>query len=306
MAERRLGVTIPADDGLGPVPELVRLAERLGYTDAWSYEINGSDAFTPLAAAAAVTDGMRLGTGIVPVFTRPPGVIAMQAASLSDLSGGRFVLGLGSSTAVVVQQWFGVAFSRPVARTREVAISVRALLEGEKVGGLRLARPPSFPVPIWLAALGDEMLKLTAEIADGVCFYMVGPKLIPQLLTQAGDPHESFARINVVPGEGPEVVALAKRAVVGYALVPYYARVMEKQGFAEEIAAILKAWKAGDRARAAGQVSDAMLDELVLTGSADRIRQGIERYWAAGLTTPTLAVLGGADTAVLLQELAPR
>ena len=306
MAERRLGVSIPTEDGLGPVPELVRLAERLGYTDAWSFEVNGSDAFTPLAAAAAVTESMRLGTGIVPVFTRPPGLIAMQAASLSDLSGGRFVLGLGSSTPVVVQQWFGVPFSKPLTRTREVALQVRALLEGDRVGGMRLAKPSSFPVPIWIAALGEGMLKLSAEIGDGVCFYMVGPKLLPHLLKLAGGTRESFARINVIPGEGEGVIALARRAVVSYALVPYYARVMAKQGFGEEIAAIQSRWKEGDRAGAPGQVSDAMLDELTLTGSADRIRQGIERYWAAGLTTPTLAVFGGADTANLLQELAPQ
>ena len=305
MAERRLGVSIPTEEGLGAVPELVRLAERLGYTDAWSAEVNGSDAFTPLAAAAAVTESIRLGTAIVPVFTRPPGVVAMQAASLSELSGGRFVLGLGCSTRVVVEQWFGVPFAKPLSRTREVTLQVRSLLDGEKVGGLRLASPPSFPVPIWLAALGEEMLKLAAEIADGVCFYMVGPRLLPALLKAAGDPGESFARINVVPGQGEGAAALARRAVVSYALVPYYARVMTQQGFGEEIQAIHERWQTGDRAGAPGQVSDAMLDELILTGTPDRIREGIERYWAAGLTTPTLAVFGGGDTSRLLQELAP-
>src|SRR5207247_1240141 len=125
----RLGLSLPAEGlALAGLTVLARMAEDLGYSDAWSFEVNGYDAFSPLAAVAAVTSEMRLGTAIVPVYTRPAGLIAMQATTLAELAPGRFVLGLGSSTPVVVEGWFGVPFRRPLTRTREMIVAVRARL----------------------------------------------------------------------------------------------------------------------------------------------------------------------------------
>ena len=288
---RRLGISVPGDAyPLAELPAIGRRAEALGYTDAWSFEINLYDAFSPLAAVAAVTETMRLGTAIAPVFFRPAGVLAMHAATLAELAPGRFVLGIGSSTPVVVKQWMGVPFSRPVTRTREMAVAVRALLAGERVGALRLGHPPAVPPPIWMAALGERMRDAAREVADGVCLFMVGPRLVPELVGST----DSMCRVTVVPGEGPEARAAARRLVTGYAIVPFYARVMERQGFVEEVRGINERWAAGDRSGAVAQVSDAMLDELVLTGSPDRIRAGLERYWAAGLGCPVLAIASTA------------
>ena len=281
----------------------------LGYTDGWSFEINVFDAFSPLAAAAAVTERMRLGCAIAPVFFRPAGLLAMHAATLGELAPGRFVLGVGSSTPVVVEQWMGIPFSRPVARTRQTVEAVRALLAGERVGGMRLARPPAVPVPIWMAALGDRMRAAAAEVADGLCFFMVGARLTRELTPGM----DSMCRITVVPGSGEAERTLARRLVTGYAIVPFYARVMERQGFGEEIRAIGERWAAGDRVGAVAQVSDAMLAELVLLGSPDDIGAGLERYWEAGLGCPVLAVAPAtsdpaarrAEFERLLEALAP-
>ena len=304
LRDRRLGLTIPGSEPLSRLPAFVRRAEELGYTDAWSYEITLYDAFTPLAAAAAVTERIRLGAAIVPVFTRPPGVIAMEAASLSDLSSGRFVLGLGSSTKVVVEDWLGVPFQRPLERTKEVLVQVRELLGGGKVGGMRLGRPPAQPPPIWLAALGPRMLELADELADGLCFFMVGARQIPKLV-EAGGGKESVCRVLVVPGSGPEAAAKGRRHVVSYALAPYYARSMARQGFGEEVQAIIGRWREGDREGAAGQVSEAMLDELVLTGDAERIAEGVERYRQAGLSVPALLIFAeGEELDRLVAEIA--
>ena len=264
----------------------MRRAEALGYTDAWSFEINVFDAFSPLAAAAAVTERMRVGSAIAPAFFRAPGLLAMHAATLGELAPGRFVLGLGSSTPVVVEQWMGIPFARPVTRTREIVLATRALLAGERVGGMRLGRPPSTPVPIWMAALGDRMLAAAREVADGLCFFMVGPRLTRELTAGM----DSMCRITVVPGGDGSARTLARRLVTGYAIVPFYARVMERQGFGEEVRAIGERWAAGDRPGAVGQVSEAMLAELVLTGSVDSITAGLERYWEAGLGCPVLAI----------------
>lgn len=193
----------------------------------------------------------------------------------------------------------GVPFGKPVTAVRETVQAVRALLAGEKVGGLRLARPPSLPPAIWMAALGARMAALARELADGICLFMVGPGLVREIV---GD-QDSMCRITVIPGE-PEVVRpLARRLISTYALVPFYARVLARQGFGEEVKAIQERWAAGDRAAAPGQVSDAMVAELTLTGSLDDIGAGIERYRAAGLGCPVLAVAG--DYGPVLEALAP-
>jgi probable F420-dependent oxidoreductase len=278
-------------------------AEELGFTDGWSFEVNGFDAFTPLAAAAAGTARMRLGTAIVPVFTRPAGLTAMHAAAMADLAPGRFVLGLGCSTPTVVETWLEVPFSRPLSRVRDTAVKVRKLLQGERVGALRLGVPP-VEVPIFIAALGDRMLELAGEVGDGLAFFMVGPRIIPELLAKVGRPLESVARIVVLPGDPKATAAIARGVVTTYALVPYYARLLVRQGFGEEVKAIGGRWAAGDRDAARGQVSDAMVRELVIAGDSDAIAEGIEAYWRAGLGTPVLSISGrsGAELEDLLRE----
>jgi alkanesulfonate monooxygenase SsuD/methylene tetrahydromethanopterin reductase-like flavin-dependent oxidoreductase (luciferase family) len=122
----RLGITIPLDGFQNPhFAELVRHAERAGFTDGWSYETFHGDAFVPVAAAAVASEKMRLGTAIVPVFTRPAALIAISAASVQRLSGGRFILGVGISTPTIVEQWMGVPYKMPVTRLRETVEALR-------------------------------------------------------------------------------------------------------------------------------------------------------------------------------------
>ncbi len=309
--QRRLGLSIPTGaHPLSEVPALARRAEELGWTDGWSYEVNAFDGFTPLAAAAAGTERMRLGVAIAPAFFRPPGLLAMHAAAMAELARGRFVLGLGSSTPTVVEQWMGIPFAKPRTRTVDTLRAVRALLAGEKVGGMRIAQPPAEPVPIWMAALGGRMLEAAAAEADGLCLFMTGPRYIRSLYEGAGRGLDSMCRITVIPGEHQAARAAARRHIVAYAIVPFYARAMAGQGFAEEVEAINARWAAGDRAAAPGQVSEAMLDELVLTGDAEDIAEGVEAYRDAGLGCPVLAIsaAGGGGPAQfdrLLEELAP-
>lgn len=293
----RLGLSIPNEVvPLAAVPGAVRRAEALGWTDAWSFESGMFDAFTPLALAAAGSERMRLGTAIVPSFVRPVGLLAMHAAALAEAAPGRFVLGIGSSTEVIVEQWMGIPFRRPRTHVAETVRAVRALLAGEKVGAFRLSRPPQQPPEIWIAALGERMLELARSEAKGICLFMVGPGMISTLPREL----DSMGRITVIPGEGDAPRQLARRMITGYAIVPYYAAVMERQGFGDEVRAVNERWAAGDRAGATAQVSDAMVEELTLTGSVDRIRSGLERYWEAGLGCPALQVIG---TGVGLDEL---
>ena len=174
----RQGITIPLEAFQNQhFVDLVRAAERCGYVDAWSFESYATEAFAPLAAAAMLAPNMRLGTAIVPVFTRPPGLIAMSAATVQQLSGGRLILGLGTSTPVIVQQWMGVPFEHPLTRVRETVAAIRSAFGREKVtlkgktvqvNGFRMNVTLDKPPPIYLGAQGVKMLRLVGEIADGL------------------------------------------------------------------------------------------------------------------------------------------
>src|SRR5918998_5890057 len=148
---------------------VVRAAEAAGYTDAWSGETGGHDGFTSLLMAAVWTERMRLGTGVVNVFTRGPAVLAQHASALQDASEGRFCLGIGSSSNVIVERWNGIPFERPRTRVRETVEFLRAALAGERAGEgrFRLEQPPPAPVPIVVAALRERMLQTAGELGDG-------------------------------------------------------------------------------------------------------------------------------------------
>ena len=156
----RWGITIPLyGSSLADQREIVTELPALGYTDAWSAELNGIDAFTPLALASQWTSELRFGTAIAGIYTRGPCLMAMSAATLADLAPGRFVMGIGTSTQVVVEQWNGIPFARPYQRSRDMLRFLRAALSGQKVTqeyetftvkGFRLGRVPEHP--------GDERI----------------------------------------------------------------------------------------------------------------------------------------------------
>src|SRR5881409_1774986 len=142
---------------LGP---LVRRIEDAGYDSVWSAESTEYDGFTPLVVAAEHSERLRLVTGIVNVFTRGPALLAQTAAALADVSNGRFVLGLGASSNVIVERWNSIPFERPLQKVEESVAYLRTVLAGERVDGFRLGSPPAQPIPIVLAALREPMLRL--------------------------------------------------------------------------------------------------------------------------------------------------
>src|SRR5512132_3673315 len=169
VVTQRWGLTVPLTGlSLPDNEDLVRRAEAAGYTDLWSGETNGPDGFTPLGLSAAWTERVRLGTGIVGVFQRGPALLAQEAAALADASGGRFALGIGSSSDRIVEGWNGIPFERPLTKVRETLEYLRTALEGERApGGFKLETAPAQRVPIVLAALRGRMLELAVERADG-------------------------------------------------------------------------------------------------------------------------------------------
>ncbi|MET1075593.1 MAG: LLM class F420-dependent oxidoreductase [Umezawaea sp.] len=312
----RWGITLP----LTGVPvlhhrDLVAELSDLGYTDVWSAETAGSDAFTPLALAAQWSADIRLGTAIVPVYTRGPALLAMSAATAAEVSGGRFVLGIGSSSPAIVNRWNAAEFTEPFKRTRDTLRFLKAALAGDKVTedydtfavkGFRLERAPEQRVPIMLAALRPSMLRLAAKEADGAITNWLGVDDVPKVRAELGDA-ELAARIFVCPTEDADSArALGRLLISTYLTVPAYAAFHDWLGRGEALAPMHEAWAAGDRKAANELVPDEVVDALVVHGSVDQCRERVAQYAANGVDTPIIALLPtGADQFDLVRALAP-
>jgi probable F420-dependent oxidoreductase len=318
MSERPWGLTVPFS-GV-PLPahaDLVRALPDLGYTDLWSAETSGTDAFTPLALAAAWEPTLRLGTAIVPVFTRGPALIAMSAAALSAAAPGRFVLGLGASSPVIVGNWNGIPFERPYQRTRDVLRAVRAALAGQRVDGefdsftvrrFKLEEAPDPAPAIVLAALRPQMLRLAGREADGAILNWLAAGDVPRCVAAVGNPAaEVIARIFVCPtADAGFARHLGRRLLSTYLTVPAYAAFHDWLGRGEQLAAMHAAWAAGDRAGAAAAIPDEVVDALLVHGAPEACREQVQAYVDAGVRTPVMAVLptpAGATDLELLRAL---
>jgi len=202
-----LGITVPLEGlPLSAHREVYQALEKAGYSELWSAEAGGSDGLTPLALGAAWSEHLRLGTAILPVFTRGPGLLAMSVASLAESAPGRVAIGLGSSSDVIVSRWNGIPFDRPYQRVRDTIRFLRAALSGARVetdfetfsvSGFRLGRVPEVPPPLLLAALRPGMLRLAGREADGVILNWLAAADVPRVLAEvangrAGARHGGF------------------------------------------------------------------------------------------------------------------
>ncbi len=309
MPDTRWGLTVPfAGVPLADHAELFRRAEAAGYDDFWTGDTNGADGFTPLVLAAAHTERVRLGTGIVNPFTRGPAVLAQHAAALADASRGRFVLGLGSSSDVIVERWNGVAFEKPLSKMREAVEGLRPVLAGERgPGGFKLETAPAYPIPIVVAALRGRMLALAAQVADGAFTNFLPISGAPQVAAAFGAPDkELVCRFFCVPQPEAEGMATAKFLFAAYGSVPVYTAFFRWLGWGERIDPMVDAWHGGDRAQALELVPEDLVREIFLFGSPDQIRDRLAQFAAAGVTTFVLsAMCAPADVPAFIDGLAP-
>ena len=309
------GAVLSADD-----VEFVVEAERLGAGSVWVPEAWGQNALTPLAYLAARTSRIRLGSGIVQIGARTPANLAMTAMSLQALSGGRFLLGLGTSGPQVMEGWHGVRFASPLAATRETVEIVRRVAAGEKLehrgrvydlplpGGpgraIRSMLPPS-PVPIYIAALGPKNLALTGEVADG----WIGNAFLPERAADAFLPFleqgvaaagagRSLADLDLLIPVAVEftddVDEAAARHARGYAFTigamgtkdaNFYNAAFTRQGFGDDVAAVQSLWLAGRREESAERVPLALGWKTNLLGTPAMVKDRLRRYRSAGIST---------------------
>ncbi|MEN3283765.1 MAG: hypothetical protein V7607_4905 [Solirubrobacteraceae bacterium] len=306
----RVGLTVPFNGvALADHTELFRRAEAAGYDDLWSAETSGHDGFTPLAAAAAHTDRVRLVTGIVNPFTRGPALLAQHAAALADLSGGRFVLGIGSSSNVIVERWNEVPFEKPLTKVREAVETMRSVLAGGRgPGGFKLETAPTHEIPIVVAALRGRMLALAAEVADGAFTNLVPVGGLPQVVEAFGAPDKELAcRVFCAPQPEDEALALAKFMFAAYGTVPVYSEFYRWLGWGERVEPMIEAWNARDRARALELVPEELVREIFVFGSPEQMRERLGAFTEKGVSTLVLTPLcDPEDLPAFIDGLAPR
>ncbi len=308
MTQKRWSLSVPIEEvPLAEHAEIAREAEQLGYTDAWSLEVDGIDCFSPLAVIGSATQ-LRLGTAIANVYTRGPATLAMTAAGLAEVAPGRFCLGVGAGSQPIVESWNGGTFSRPATRVRETVEFLRRVFAGERVvfegetftvQGFRLSRIPTAPIPIHVAALRPAMLRVAGQVGDGAIINWLSAEdvkksvaVVREAAQKAGrDPEavEITARLFVCvdpPSEATETGI--RRHINTYLNVPVYKAFHEWLGRTEALGPMWQAWESGDRKGAVAAIPESVIDELILRGSVDNIHAHVKRYMEAGVTTAFL------------------
>ncbi len=302
--------------------ELVLQAEKLGVDSVWVPEFWAGDAFTPLAYLAARTSTIRLATGIVQLGARTPAMLAMSSLSMQALSGGRFVLGIGTSGPQVMEGWHGVRFDKPVRRTRETIEIIRRITAGERLEyhgdvydlplpdsdgrSIRSLMPPTH-VPIYVASLGPANLRLTGELADG----WIGNSFFPESADVFFAPiREAAAKagrdadaLDLTVAVGLEftddVEAAGRRHADGYAFTfgamgsattNFYNRAFERQGYGDDVREVQRLWLAGDKDAARRRVPLAIGLGTNLIGTDDLVRDRLRLYAGAGVTVLRVGV----------------
>ena len=308
---------------------VAQAADRLGYHSFWTGESWGRDAFTVLTMLACHTERIGLGTGIVTAYSRTPGLIAQSIASLDCISGGRAILGLGSSGRIVIEDWHGVKFDYPVSRTREYIEIVRMALSGGRVNYdgrfYQLQRfrmgvaPVQERIPIYVASLGQRNLELTGELADGWLPIWTHSEKLPEIkepllaaLTAAGrQPGEMTTAPQILScaSDDEETVANAIRQARAHmafyigGMGRYYYDLFCRYGYQAEGDAVRRAWAEGDRGAAAEAITDEMVDSITAIGTPDECRRKMDRFRANGVDMPLVAFPHGADRDTMLGTL---
>jgi F420-dependent oxidoreductase-like protein len=318
-----VGCFVSTGRSLEQAVERAALADELGFESVWVTQLAGRDAFTVLAGYRMRTERIRLGTGVMPIYTRTPATMAQTAATLDELSGGRLNLGLGVSHRPVVEGWYGQTIDRPASEMREYVAIVRAILRGEEPPpgekwrtGFRLAGvDPRADLPIYVAALSPRMLQTAGEIADGAVLWLCNPHYIRDVVVpevsrgreRAGKSLDGFDIVAAVPAavvdHRAEAFAAMRRDLLPYFSLPFYRAMLERSGFGADIERYDGA--AGDVEAMQAAISDDFLAVLTAVGDEDGVRACVARYLDAGATSPCLGPIPRTDFEATLRATAP-
>jgi alkanesulfonate monooxygenase SsuD/methylene tetrahydromethanopterin reductase-like flavin-dependent oxidoreductase (luciferase family) len=310
-----IGTFVSAGRSLDDAIGRAKRADELGFHSVYTTHIAARDSLIVLTAYAAATERIRVGTGVLPIFSRTPVATAQAAATIDEYSGGRMVLGLGVSHRVTVEHWFDAEITKPVTQMREYAGIVRAILRGDeppageffKTRFAFMGYPPRPELPLYVAALSPNMLRLAGEIGDGVMLWLCSPEYIREVVIPevrigrelAGKPLEGFDVVAAVPAaltdDHEAVLETMRGDLVTYMSLPFYRSMLERSGFGEEIAAFDQGMAAGEVERGKAAISERMLTSLAGIGSADDVRGAVNRYRDAGASSPCVGAIPKTD-----------
>lgn len=323
----RVGISLPVPPDVEATLKMAEWAEAEGIDGVWFVDGGDADALTLAAATAARTRRIRIGVAVVPVFTRTPAVFASTALALSHLAPDRFILGLGSSSHLMIEGWHGLPFDKPLTRVKETALLLRKFLAGEKAEfdgetlhshGFRLPQPVKGKVPLYLAALRQNMLEMAGEVGDGVVLNLFPARALPQMMehiakgaARAGKRVEQLdivCRHQVAVTDDPAAARERfRQRFAPYYATPVYNRFLAWTGYPDVARTVEEGWKAKDRARTTGALSDALVEELAVIGTAEQCREKIRALCRDGITTPVIHPLlsDPADVRRLYEAFTP-
>jgi alkanesulfonate monooxygenase SsuD/methylene tetrahydromethanopterin reductase-like flavin-dependent oxidoreductase (luciferase family) len=319
-----LGSFIGAGRSLETAIQRAARADELGYESAYVTHIAARDSVTTLMAYAARTVRIKLGTGVMPIYSRTPVATAQSFATLDEFSHGRAVIGLGVSHRPVVEAWYGQTIDKPLRETREYVGIVRAILRSEdppagdkfRASFRFMAYEPRADIPIYLAGLSEKMLRLSGEIADGVVLWLCNPHYIRDVVVpavsegreKAGLPLEGFDIVAAVPsavtGESEEARARLRKELVPYFSLPFYRAMIEASGFEEDVAGFDRGMQEGGPEAAIRAISDEYLGLLAAIGTPEEAAAAVRRYRDCGATSPCVGGITKTDFDATLEALA--
>ncbi|HEX7926859.1 MAG TPA: LLM class flavin-dependent oxidoreductase [bacterium] len=305
----RMGVTLPVPPDAAATLRQAEWAEAKGYSDVWFADTGELDALTLAAAVALRTKRVRIGVAVVPAYTRTPAVLASTASTLAQVSNGRFLLGLGASSHLMIEGWHGMKLEKPLTRVKETTLIIQQALKGEQTkfegamlrsSGYRLANPPKQHVPIVLAGLRPNMLEMAAEVSDGVVINLFPAKALPKILehikigaARAGKKMEDLevvCRHQIFVTDNPAAARdTIRKRFAPYFATPVYNRYLAWCGYEDAAKTIDQGWKEKDRAKTAGALSDEIINEVAIIGTAEQCQAKLRAMIAGGVTTPIVA-----------------
>jgi len=298
----RLGYSLGSLLSVDEIMSCSKLLSNYNPDSVWIPETWGMEGYSMLSAVLQITKNSKIGSSIINIFSRTPTLIAMGAATVDILSNGRFILGLGTSSKPIVQEWHGLEFTNPVQRMREYVDIIKLTLSGNKVnydGRLfhlknftLLIKPKRKSIPIYLAAVNEKMVNLTWEIADGVIFYLrpiTELKNTIQKMQSKKKIDVACQIITCISNDSEKATDRAKRTLAFYISVgEIYRKFLGKNGFNNEIRNIYEEFKKSGLKSNYELVTDNMLDSLVICGTPQECVKKLARIVSAGVTLPII------------------
>jgi coenzyme F420-dependent oxidoreductase len=303
MTEYHVHLPVAAQESVQDFVDMAVRAEALGYEFVWLPETWGRDAVTVLTSIAHATEEIGIGSSIMNVYSRSPALVAQTAATLQEVSDGRFRLGIGPSGPAVIEGWHGIDFGNPLRRTREYVEIAKTVLRGEELdydgeyfnlSGFRLRCDAPDPRPrIDVAAMGPKAVELAGRFADGWHAILFTPDAMRDRLgdfergTDLGDRDRSGQDVTLsltccALDDGDEARQLTKQHAAFYvgAMGTYYRDSLARQGYEDEAHDIAAKWMSGDRDAALDVFTDDMLDAFTAAGTPDRAREELAKFTA--------------------------